>query len=145
MNFIDDEFANGMLFADAAGMCRVGSDGLKMQKTILVVDDEKPIREMLKNVLEVEGYSVVTAQDGQEGMAALREHKPCLILLDLVMPRMNGSDFLSHLRGNPEIASIPVVLLSASDELRYKPRPAPLLTKPFHLTTLLHTVQRHCA
>lgn len=116
-----------------------------MQKTILVVDDEHPIREMLRNVLEVEGYSVVTAQDGFEGMEALRVHKPCLILLDLVMPNMNGNDFLQKLRCDPGTAAIPVVLLSASDELRYKPRPAPLLTKPFHLTTLLHTVKRHCA
>ena len=65
-----------------------------MQKTILVVDDEHPIREMLRNVLEVEGYSVVTAQDGCEGMEALREHRPCLILLDLVMPLMDGEAFV---------------------------------------------------
>lgn len=116
-----------------------------LQKTILVVDDEHPIREMLRNVLEVEGYSVRTAHDGEDGIRALREQRPCLILLDLVMPKMNGNEFLRAIRRDPEMASIPVVLISASDELRYGQRPAPMLTKPFHLTTLLHTVKRHCA
>ena len=122
-----------------------GKAGTMKQKTILVVDDEHPIREMLRNVLEVEGYRVVTAQDGVEGIEALRTQQPCLILLDLVMPRMNGNDFLHAVKKDPATASIPVVLLSASEELRYRQRPAPMLTKPFHLQTLLTTIQRHCA
>lgn len=115
------------------------------RKTILVVDDEHPIREMLKSILEIEGYLVFTAKDGEEGIQILQNRPlPSLILLDMVMPRMNGPEFLSQLQKSPHTATLPVVLVSASGEAAGPVDGRPQVQKPFHLDTLLSTIKRHC-
>ena len=84
-----------------------------MQKTILIIEDDSNIRELLRLYLSQEGYKIETAQDGLEGLRAFRAHEPDLILLDLMMPGIDGFEVIRRLRANPETADIQIVILSA--------------------------------
>ncbi len=93
-----------------------------IKKTILVVDDEPDIRLFLKTVLEDEGFNVVTADNGKHALDKIKEQKPDLISLDLVMPKMRGVKLLSYLQKNKELADIPFLIVTAhaNDELGQK-------------------------
>lgn len=80
--------------------------------TILIVDDEETLRQMYRVRLEASGYAVVEAVNGEEGMARAVEVHPACILLDIMMPRVNGFDVLDILKTTPETKSIPVVILT---------------------------------
>ncbi|MCA1845072.1 MAG: response regulator [Actinobacteria bacterium] len=82
---------------------------------ILVVEDDDATREMLNRMLEREGFTVAEAADGRAGLERLAEHRPSLILLDLLMPQMNGFEFLAELQARPEWQSIPVIVVTAKD------------------------------
>jgi signal transduction histidine kinase/CheY-like chemotaxis protein len=82
---------------------------------VLVVEDDLSIRQMVRRFLEKEGWKVREAVNGEEGLEAVKENPPGLILLDLMMPVMNGFDFLRELRRRPEWSRIPVVILTAKD------------------------------
>jgi len=84
-----------------------------MSKTILVVDDKKELRVMVKTYLEQEGFRVATANDGQEALYVARREKPDLIILDLMMPQMGGYDFL---RAHRREADTPIIILTAKLE-----------------------------
>ena len=91
-------------------------------KSILIVEDEPSIRENIKTLLELEGYPVYTANDGEEGLRILRQMpRPCLVLLDLLMPIMNGMEFMEAKSQEDAIAAIPVCIVSGVDE---KPNPS---------------------
>jgi CheY-like chemotaxis protein len=111
---------------------------------VLVVDDERPIRDILADVLSLDGFSVVTAADGIEALAAARRQSPDAVVLDLMMPRMDGLTFLRSFRGVPECTSIPVVVVSAVlHELdRAQPLAQARMLKPFDLDELLRVVHR---
>ena len=116
---------------------------------ILIVDDDEDIRELLAELLREEGYRVVTAENGRAALARLRsaEAAPCLILLDLMMPVMNGFEFLEAFRSDPALASIPVAVVTAHGGLRDEERAAlavPILAKPVPLPVLLEVVGRLC-
>jgi CheY-like chemotaxis protein len=81
----------------------------------LVVDDDQPTREMIRRLLVGEGWTVRTARGGREALAQLAEERPHLILLDLLMPEMDGFEFLAKLHERPELGSIPVVIVTAAD------------------------------
>lgn len=86
---------------------------------ILVVDDDPDMRETLEMILEAAGYSVTTACDGEECLIALKKRKPDLLLLDLLMPRMDGFDVCKALSTDPELAEfagMPIVILSSVRE-----------------------------
>jgi signal transduction histidine kinase/DNA-binding response OmpR family regulator len=82
---------------------------------VLVVEDEPSIRQMVRRVLEKEGWIVREAENGKAGLQSVAESKPAVILLDLMMPVMNGFDFIRELRKNKEWHNIPVVILTAKD------------------------------
>jgi len=82
-------------------------------KTILVVDDEDDVRDYFADILTDAGFNVVTAADGEEALARVREKPPDFISLDLVMPRKSGIRFLYELRHNKEWVNIPVVIVTA--------------------------------
>lgn len=82
---------------------------------VLVVEDEVPIRQMVRRVLEKEGWTVREASNGREALEAIAQSLPSIILLDLMMPVMNGFDFLRELRAQPKWGKIPVVVLTAKD------------------------------
>jgi CheY-like chemotaxis protein len=110
-------------------------------KTILVIEDDKPIREMIKALLEIEGYTVLAAANGKEGIMALQQDaRPHLILLDMMMPVMNGWDFLDFLKANSEGSKIPVVIVSAYSETAKSTNPDGIVSKPVQLKELLNAV-----
>ena len=81
----------------------------------LVIDDEEPAREMLARILEKEGWNVIQAEDGLAAMERMEKHRPDLILLDLMMPKMNGFEFVAELHRHDEWQSIPIVVITARD------------------------------
>jgi DNA-binding response OmpR family regulator len=109
-----------------------------MSRTILVVDDKRELRIMVKSYLEVEGFRVVTAENGREALFVARESKPDLILLDLMMPEMGGFEFL---RAWSREADTPIIVLTAKLEEQDKVLGLELgaddyVTKPFSLREL---------
>jgi CheY-like chemotaxis protein len=117
-------------------------------KQVMIVDDDNDIRDAISQILEYEGYEVLQASNGQEGIDRLRDQqKPGLILLDLMMPVMNGWQFRTELQSNPILKEIPVVILSADGNIQQKSENigvAGYLKKPIQLDTLLDTVKRYC-
>lgn len=114
-----------------------------MSKTVLVVDDKKELRVMVKTYLEEEGFRVLTAKDGQEALYVARHEKPDLIILDLMMPQMGGYDFLHAYRRE---ASTPVIILTAKLEEGDKVLGLELgaddfVTKPFSMRELTARVR----
>lgn len=117
-------------------------------RTILLIEDDAGIRESVAECLESEGYAVAPVTNGCEGLEWLRRAaRPDLIMLDLVMPVMNGSQFLSELRGNEALRDIPVVLMTAAMPSSAMSLPAAdgYLPKPFELDQLLDAVERFTA
>ena len=111
---------------------------------VLVVDDELDIRQALAEVLAFEGYEVVAAGDGQDALDKARAFQPRLVLLDLMMPRMNGWEFRRAQKHDPAVARIPVVIISAfapQGELDV----AGYIEKPFDLEQLVSAVRRYAA
>ncbi|MBI2180045.1 MAG: response regulator [Deltaproteobacteria bacterium] len=84
--------------------------------TILVVDDDQTVREVMERYLAREGFSVVTASGGQEGLRMARELHPAAITLDVIMPDLDGWTVLAAIKGDPELADIPVILMTIVDE-----------------------------
>ena len=109
--------------------------------TIVLVEDDEGIRETMAALLEDEGYAVVQATNGEEGLARLRDtFDPCLVLLDLWMPVMNGWQMLAALQADPELQQVPVVVITAAGEVPAPAGAAALLRKPIRLETLLESV-----
>ncbi len=81
--------------------------------TILIVDDEQKIRELLDLRLSAEGFKVIQAVDGEEGVAQARKHSPDLILMDVMMPKMDGAEAVNELRQDPATKDIPVIFLTS--------------------------------
>lgn len=88
-----------------------------MKKTILIVDDEKDLRDALSTAFRDEGCETLEAENGEEGLSAALEHKPDLILLDIVMPKLNGLDMLEKLRGDEWGKNAKVVLLTVLEDV----------------------------
>ena len=82
-------------------------------KTVLVVDDEQDILDLVRFRLEHDGYRVLTASDGQAGLALAQAERPDLCILDVMMPKLSGLEVLAHLRADPETADTRVILLTA--------------------------------
>ena len=113
--------------------------------TVLIVEDEEDLREMMTMALEMNGYTVVTAEEGQDALRKLDNiDPPCLILLDLLMPGMNGWDFYEKLRERPALASVPVIVHSSSPE-RAPAGVTRVLKKPVLLDGLIAVVGEYCA
>lgn len=83
-----------------------------MAKKILVIEDDKFLSKVINKKLLQEGYEVIEALDGKEGIKAAKDSKPDLILLDLVLPMTNGFEVLAKLKKNPVLSKIPVIILS---------------------------------
>ena len=116
------------------------------QYTILVIDDEDDVRVVLKRTLETAGgYTVLTAGNGRDGIKLARKNLPDLVLLDIIMPGLDGFDVLRRLKSDYKTMSIPVVILSAETSEATKVKGAYLysdlyLTKPITRDDLLDKV-----
>ena len=114
-------------------------------KTILVVDDEADILHFLELVLAERGYAVLTAPGGQQALAQARTHVPDLVLLDIMMPQMDGWEVLRLLRIDPRTAAIPVAMISARTDAKDRVQglqegAIDYICKPFSLEELLAKV-----
>lgn len=79
---------------------------------ILVIEDDKFLRELIAKKLSLENFEISEAIDGEEGLKKIKQEKPNLVLLDLILPAMDGFEVLSEMREDPGISSIPVIILS---------------------------------
>jgi len=117
---------------------------------ILVVDDEPDIVEIVTFTLESKGHAVVAAGDGAEGIAKVKKEKPELIILDVMMPKMNGMQVVDYLRNKEEYNHIPIIMLTATtqysrkpdEEWRKKVGVEDYISKPFEPLDLVNRVDR---
>jgi CheY-like chemotaxis protein len=117
---------------------------------VLVVEDDPDMRESMESVLSYAGHSITTVADGLEALTWLAGNRPhpCVILLDLMMPGMNGFELRSRLRADPRLADIPVVVLTGAGGMADRGAAelqAEILRKPIDLRDLLAAIHRHCA
>ena len=116
-------------------------------QTILIADDEPEIVDLVRLLLEWEGYTVTGAKNGEEALALARSSVPALILLDVRMPKMSGLEVLEHLQADRELAKIPVVMLSVVTTYPRVQRAlekgaVAFLSKPFELQEMARLVRR---
>jgi CheY-like chemotaxis protein len=105
-------------------------------ETVLVVDDDRAIRESLGDVLSAEGYRVLFAENGAQALEVLRASRPTVVLLDLMMPVMSGWEVLDEMQSTDDLSRIPVVVVSAM----CAPGAAAFIEKPVDLRRLLRVV-----
>jgi twitching motility two-component system response regulator PilG len=124
---------------------RTGSlDGLR----VMVIDDSKTIRRTAETLLKREGADVVTATDGFESLAKIADHKPQIIFVDIMMPRLDGYQTCALIKNNQVFKSVPVIMLSSKDGLFDKARgrivgSEQYVTKPFTREELLDAIRKH--
>jgi DNA-binding response OmpR family regulator len=115
-----------------------------MSITILLVEDDPSVRELLKVLLEVEGYDIVEASDGLEGLEKAGALRPDLMIVDLMMPQVDGERVISRLRADPGTQRMPVIVVSgryeALDRCRDMIGPDNVFAKPFEPVKLLKRV-----
>lgn len=116
-----------------------------MARSVLVVDDDPAIRKVLTTTLELEGYEIDVAVDGEEALARVEERVPDLMILDVMMPKLNGLDVLERLRGQEETSNLPVILLTAKSSQEdqwegWRRGVDYYMTKPFDVEDLLRFI-----
>jgi CheY-like chemotaxis protein len=113
---------------------------------VLIVEDDADVREFMDLLLSNSGFETRTAANGAEALRAVRASRPCLVLLDLMMPVMDGWTFRDQQLADPAIADVPVICVTAVSEpqqLSERLR-APCLKKPVEFGTLIDEVRRAC-
>jgi DNA-binding response OmpR family regulator len=114
-------------------------------KTILIVEDDLELSDGLRVVLERQGYHVLQARDGQQGKQQIYQHRPDLVILDMMMPRMGGYPVLEHFRDKTDAP--PIIMMTANEGSRHKAYAEWLgvvdyIRKPFAMERMLDAVQR---
>ena len=112
---------------------------------ILIVDDDPAIRDVVSDILEMSDYCVKTACNGAEALDNIRVDRPAAVLLDLMMPVMDGWEFLREYKGEPSAAPVPVVVMSAAQDASQVADTMgaeAFLAKPFEIETILAIVSR---
>ena len=117
---------------------------------VLVVEDHDDTRQMIAALLAAEGFTELTAESGRRGLESLMAARPCLVLLDLMMPVMTGWEFRRAQLSLPDsdLASVPVLLLTAVPNIEREGKQlgaAEVLPKPLDFDQLIQSVRRHCA
>jgi DNA-binding response OmpR family regulator len=120
------------------------------QRTVLVVDDEPFICRSLSFVLRKDNYHVLEARNGEEALAAIRQHKPDLVFLDVMMPKINGFEVTRMVKSDPDLANVKIILLTAkgqdSDrETGVQAGADDYMTKPFSPTKILERARQMLA
>jgi signal transduction histidine kinase/DNA-binding response OmpR family regulator len=111
----------------------------------LVVDDDQSARELMRRLLAKEGFDVITARDGVEGLELARKLEPSVITLDVLMPRLDGWDFLRQLKADPALADIPVIMVTIVDESGrgYSLGASDYITKPVDREQMRHLLEKY--
>ena len=123
---------------------------MKQHEPVLIVEDERDTRDALATLLQMVGYRTMVAENGQRALELLKESggaKPCLILLDLMMPVMNGWQFREAQRTDESIASIPVIVITADPAAENMAQPfgfSGFLKKPINFDQLSATIAAYC-
>ena len=117
-----------------------------MNNKILVIDDDLAINELIKVNLELAGYKVIQAFDGIKGFALAKQELPCLVVLDVMMPEVDGFTVAQRIRKNPETAEVPILMLTALSQINDKVKGFDIgvddyLVKPFEMDELLVRVR----
>jgi two-component system, chemotaxis family, chemotaxis protein CheY len=121
---------------------------------VLIVEDDQDTRDMLATLLSTQGFHAVGAEDGLEALHLLRtvRHRapqtPCLVLLDLKMPRLSGKEFRRAQLGDPTVASVPVAVMSGAADLEQRAQAlgaVAIVAKPIDVDRLMDVVKRYCA
>jgi DNA-binding response OmpR family regulator len=127
---------------------------MKTPGNVLIVEDDPDIREMLASLLATEGFHAIAAEDGLEALHLLRavRHRapdiPCLVLLDLKMPRLSGKEFRRAQLGDPTVANVPVAVMSGAIDLEQRAKAlgaVATLSKPIDFDALMNVVRRYCS
>ena len=118
---------------------------MQQKKTILVVDDERDLLDLIEYNLKKEGYDVLKAEDGLEGIRMAKKYKPDLVLLDIMMPKMNGLEACEQIREDDEIKHTPIIFLTAKNDEKTEVRCLNLgaddfLTKPISTAKLVSRI-----
>jgi DNA-binding response OmpR family regulator len=118
------------------------------KQTILIVDDDMELSDGLRAILEKQGFRVLQARDGQQGKQAVYQHRPDLVILDMMMPRMGGYPVLEHFKGKTDAP--PIIMITANEGSRHKAYAEYLgvidyIRKPFAMERLLEAVHRGLA
>jgi twitching motility two-component system response regulator PilG len=142
--FQDAERGVDQLLHQERGMGLDDFAGLK----VMVIDDSKTIRRTAENLLKKQGCEVVTATDGFEALAKIAEHKPDIIFVDIMMPRLDGYQTCALIKNNRTFRETPVIMLSSKDSIFDKARgrivgSEQYLTKPFTKDDLLNAIKVH--
>lgn len=116
-------------------------------RKVLVVDDDEHILRSLAQYLELEEFSVRTASGGAQALALVEEEKPDLMVLDVMMPEMDGFEVLENLRRKPETEKLPVIMLTARDQhgdvlKGYQMGVSSYMVKPFNLDELVEVINQ---
>ena len=113
---------------------------------VLIVDDDKAVLRLVRLLLDTSGYATMTATNGAEALEQMRQQLPCLVLLDMNMPVMDGFEFRRQQRADPALARVPVVCLTG----HYEPEQVSMqlgvacLQKPLHFPQILDAVEAKC-
>ena len=121
-----------------------GFDGIK----VMVIDDSKTIRRSAETLLKKAGCNVITAIDGFEALSRVADHRPDIIFIDIMMPRLDGYQTTALIKRNNDLKTTPVIMLSSKDGLFDRARGRVVgseeyLTKPFTKEDLLGAIKRH--
>ncbi len=121
-----------------------------MARKILVVDDETELLKAISILLKTSGYEVITAQDGQEGLEKAKSLSPDLIVLDVLMPKMDGYEVCRMLKFDEKYKSIPIIMLTAKVQdidkaMGKKVGADDYITKPFETQDLVDKIKKHLA
>ena len=116
--------------------------------TIMVIDDSKTIRKSAETLLSKEGCEVLTAEDGFDALSKIAEHKPDLIFVDIMMPRLDGYQTCTLIKNNRQFRETPVIMLTSKDSIFDKARgrivgSEEYLTKPFTRDDLMQAIGRY--
>lgn len=109
---------------------------------VLIVDDQEDVRESVRDVVEVMGCPALLAASAEEALALLADCRPCLVVLDLLMPGVTGTEMLEAMRREPTLATMPVVISRSAPERA--PRGVPILSKPIDIEALCGMMRRVC-
>lgn len=127
---------------EPAGPKRPGKDPVN---SVLIVDDDKDIAVIIKEIVEAEGYRAIAVSNGQEALAVLDQERPALMLVDLFMPVMGGIEMLKIIKRNPRLADIPrVIMTGANDSMLSVKEDVPVLYKPVDFDALTGLLQKYC-
>ncbi len=115
-------------------------------KTVLIVDDEYALAEALRDFLEEEGFAVITAGNGEQALAQVTQRRPALLLMDIMMPVLDGLEAARRIRAKPEFDDLPILLMSSAARSTLDPSLEAMISgffkKPPRLQPLLDAIRR---